>query len=148
MGITRRTLSKFREHPATIEDVKHLTRFEAKNIYHTLYWQACVCDLLPEGIDLAVFDCAVNQGVRRSTYFLQKSAGVKTDYIIGPLTLNAVRQSNPVELLNEFTARRMQHYGRLTNLFKTFGLGWSRRLSATHSISLQLIMEITNELHS
>lgn len=148
MGITRKTLSRFRQYPASKEDVKQLTSYEAQEIYRTLYWHMCVCELLPMGIDLSVFDCAVNQGVRRSTYFLQKAAKVKTDNIIGPITLNAVRLSNPVNLLNEFTAFRMKHYGGLSGLFRTFGLGWSRRLSATHTKSLQLIMENKNELLS
>ena len=42
-------------------------------------------------------------------------------------------------LLGEFMARRMLSYGLLQKLFKTFGLGWSRRLMATHVAAYGLL---------
>ncbi len=42
------------------------------------------------------------------------------------------------ELLTEFIAQRMNGYGSLQKLFKTFGLGWSRRLIATHAAAIAL----------
>ena len=35
----------------------------------------------------------------------------------------------------------MVAYGALTKLFKVFGLGWSRRLVATHSAALAMMRE-------
>ncbi len=136
-GITQNTLSRFRKKRVSKRDVRTITNKEVEEIYHKMYWKACSCHKLPEAIAFAVFDCGVNQGVSRAIQFLQKAVGTKVDGIIGPITLSAVKRSNRLELLNEFMARRMKHYGGLSKLFKTFGLGWSRRLIATHSLALK-----------
>jgi lysozyme family protein len=48
-------------HPAL--DVANLTLQQAKDIYRTEYWNACGAEFLTWPMSLAVFDCAVNQGV-------------------------------------------------------------------------------------
>ena len=141
MGITRQTLSNFRGTQVSKRDVRNLSRQEAYEIYKRMYWDPCRCDFLPLGIDFAVFDCAVNQGVRRAKQFLQRAARARVDGIIGPKTLYRVQHMNRTDLLNEFTARRMRHYGGLVQLFRTFGLGWSRRLATTHSQALEMVNE-------
>ncbi len=150
MGITHRTLSRFRGKQVTRQDVKALSFDEVADIYCKLYWHKTCCDLMPVGLDIALFDCAVNQGVSRAIRFLQQSALTKVDGSIGPKTLAAIKRQAPGDILNEFIARRMHHYGRLANLFRTFGLGWSRRLSDVHGKSLTEIinMEKDHELHS
>lgn len=137
LGITFAELLKRRGHPITKDDVKALTREEAAEIYRDNYWQAARCDELPAGIDLAMFDCAVNQGLGRTRRFLQIAAGVTADGAIGPVTMAAVAKAVPANLLTEFMAQRMNAYGSLTKLFGTFGLGWSRRLIACHASALK-----------
>lgn len=128
LGITHEVLEAWRGRVVTKDDVRLLTRTEAALIYRARYWALVQCDMLPSGIDLAVFDCAVNQGVGRASRFLQQAANVAVDGQIGPKTLAAVSRAEPRVLLTEFMARRMNAYGSLTKLFPTFGLGWSRRL--------------------
>ena len=137
-GITKAVLESFRGRPVTKAEVRALARDEAADIYRRNYWFAAACDRLPDGLDLAVFDCAVNQGVGRAARYLQKAAGVTADGRVGPKTLAAVNAASPGELLSEFMALRMQGYGLLRTLFKVFGLGWSRRLMATHAAALAL----------
>jgi lysozyme family protein len=137
-GITRAVLSAWRGYVVSKEEVRALTKAEAAAIYRARYWDAAKCDALPSGLDLAVFDCAVNQGVGRAARFLQQAARVNADGKIGPRTLAAVAAAQPDELLAEFMARRMNGYGLLQKLFKVFGLGWSRRLIATHATALAL----------
>lgn len=126
-GVTRRTLSKWRGHEVSREDVRGLTYIEAAKIYRYEYWQRCKCDRLPPAIAFLMFDAAVNQGVTRAIKILQKSINVTVDGIIGGETLRAVGLRNPKRLMIEFAARRMRHYGLLA-IFSIFGLGWSRRL--------------------
>ena len=56
-------------------------------IYENNYWKRAKCDQLPSGLDLAVFDWAVNSGVSRASKALQKIIGVKDDGVIGPITV-------------------------------------------------------------
>ncbi len=132
-GITQRVLSEWREKPVSVADVKALQMGEVEQIYRARYWLKACCDWYPDGIDLAVFDCAVNQGVGRATRMLQAALGVKQDGIIGPVTRAAIHDARSDEILCEFMARRMFAYGMLKSLFRTFGLGWSRRLIDTYS---------------
>jgi len=139
LGITHEVLQAYRGRPVSKQDVRTLTVEEAKAIYRSRYWDAASCGALPRGIDLAVFDCAVNQGVGRAVRLLQQAAHVRADGVIGPITLAAVSKTPGEKLLTEFMARRMNAYGRLQRLFRTFGLGWSRRLMATHREALSLL---------
>lgn len=142
-GITRRTLSDWRDRATSTEDVRSLSRAEASDIYRNQYWRRCKCDQLPAAVAFLVFDTAVNQGVVRALKILQKSVNTKTDGMIGPVTLKAVRVRDPKRLLIEFAARRMRHYG-LLSIFSIFGLGWSRRLME----ALYEAFELNSETHA
>jgi len=141
LGITRETLARYRGRPVSKAEVRALDADTARAIYRRFYWEALRCDDLPAGIDLAVFDGGVNQGPGRAARLLQRALNVGVDGIIGPVTLGAARSADPGGLLDEFMALRMRAYGRLARLFRTFGLGWSRRLMAAHSAAQALIGE-------
>jgi len=49
-------------------------------------------DDLPGGLDLAVFDFAVNSGPARAVKTLQRIVGVPADGVMGAMTLDAVRR--------------------------------------------------------
>ena len=138
-GITHRALSDWYGHKVSVETVRDLTKAVAGEIYRAKYWNAARCEDLPSGVDLAVFDCAVNQGIARATRFLQMACGAKIDGFIGPETLDKSNAKPTEDLLAEFFALRMRAYGNLTSLFKTFGLGWSRRLISVHQESINLL---------
>ena len=53
-------------------DIKNLTVDDAKAIYKRDYWNALNCDLLPEKLDIVVFDCGVNQGIGKATELLNR----------------------------------------------------------------------------
>lgn len=139
LGITRATLAAYRGRPVSKGEVRALGHETARAIYRRQYWDTLRCDEMPAGIDLALFDSGVNQGTARASRLLQTALKVGVDGIIGPVTLGAVQKAEPLGLLNEFMALRMQAYGRLSRLFRTFGLGWSRRLMASHSAAQALI---------
>lgn len=96
LGVTAGTLE--RAHKAGIvnhSDVKRLTRAEAARIYHDFYWKASRCDLLPEPLDLLVFDAAVNHGVGGAGKLLQRAlntmgAALTVDGAIGPKSWAAI----------------------------------------------------------
>lgn len=137
-GITIHTLRAWRHNPnLTSIDVRDMLQEEAESIYRENYWDAVQADDLPSGLDLAVFDAAVNKGPKRAARLLQQALGVAADGIIGPITLSHANRSSLSNTLQEFMARRMNHYGRLGH-FRTFGLGWSRRLIDVYAASIEL----------
>ena len=96
-GITRETLSRARGCPVSVEDVRRLTRGEAASIYRSLYWKTVRADDLPRGLDLAVFDLAVNSGPKGAVTMLQDVLGVKADGLIGPVTIKTANGADPAE---------------------------------------------------
>lgn len=48
----------------TLEDLKALTTAQAGIVYRRNYWDAVVGGELPDGVDYALFDFAVNSGRR------------------------------------------------------------------------------------
>lgn len=143
MGITRQTLARWRAVTPwwALEkaEVKALTRAEAAEIYRALYWQRCRGDDLPAGLDLALFDFAVNSGPDRAIRTLQDFLGVKADGHIGPITLSALAErvtsigaGGVIEALCEL---RLGFLGRL-DLFAVFGRGWRARVEAIRLAAL------------
>ena len=91
-------------------------------------WDAVHGDDLPAGVDLVVFDCAVNSGVGRASKFLQQVVGVADDGKIGPGTIQAINSKDPKELVEAFCDKRQAFLEALPT-FATFGKGWSRRVA-------------------
>jgi lysozyme family protein len=138
LGITRATLAAFRGlAPADLPkaEVRALTREEAGRIYQARFWQACSCGSLAPGLDLAVFDAAVNSGPARSARWLQQTLAVRVDGIVGPVTLAAARARPAAELVLGHLRRRRAFLVRLKT-WPTFGRGWTRRLDAVEAAAL------------
>lgn len=123
-GETKFGISK-RSYPNV--DIRNLTKETASEIYKKDYWDAMHCDKLPEGLRLSVFDCAINQGVRRSTWILQTVSRVSADGKIGPQTIYAIEKADSASLLIDFLTERQLHYTRLST-FDRYGRGWTRRI--------------------
>jgi lysozyme family protein len=106
-------------------------------IYRRLYWDVVRADELPPGLDLAVFDLAVNSGPARAAKMLQAALGVEADGIVGPVTLAAARAADAAQTVRRFTKARLGFLGRLA-AWSVFGLGWRRRVLAVEQEALRL----------
>ena len=140
-GETKYGISK-RSYPGL--DIKSLTLAAAKAIYLRDYWQAGRCDVMPPSLALLHFDACVNNGVRQAAKFLQQALRVADDGAIGPKTLAALKAAvgrgshDEVDALcAEVLARRIFFQATLPT-WKTFGLGWSRRLAALPFQSVEM----------
>ena len=121
------------------KDIVGLTIEDAEKIYIRNYWNTCRCDLIPTGLDVAVFDCSVNQGPSRARKLLQKALRVKVDGRIGPRTIASMNaKSDDPTVLRDFMVYRALHYSGLTKFIK-YGLGWFRRLFDCHAVALSLV---------
>src|SRR5690242_20685147 len=70
-GITIFDVRKYLKPDATAADVKALTLDQAKTIYRKHYWEPVAGDIWPDGLDLSVFDAAVNSGTGRADKWAQ-----------------------------------------------------------------------------
>lgn len=93
-------------------NIKELTVEKAKEIYKKDYWDACHCDELPPEFALAVFDCAVNQGVGKAKRLLQISVFVEVDGVVGPKTIAAAFKAESPGI-RRFLANRLVDYNNL-----------------------------------
>jgi lysozyme family protein len=134
-GITLSTLGQWRGQHVTAEDVQALTIGEAGEIYRAMYWDKSRCGDMPAGVDLMLFDCAVNQGPGAAARLLQDAANTMVDGIIGPNTIRAVT-ARPQEVLIEFAVLRAARYAKGN---PTFHLGWYRRLFDVTRTALQIV---------
>lgn len=139
MGITHKTLARWRQVSPwwnlPKEAVRTLTHGEAGLIYRAQYWTACRADDLPAGIDLAVFDYAVNSGPDRAIRALQAELGVAVDGRVGPLTVGAAQGANARSVIEAVCDRRLGFLKALKT-FPTFGRGWTSRVAAVRAASL------------
>ena len=137
LGVTKRVWEEWTGKPATEADMRGLTIEMVTPLYKKRFWDAIRGDDLPSGVDLCVFDCAVNAGVGRASRFLQQAVGVVADGAIGPKTLEAVTKMSADELIEKFCDLRESHYKSLST-FNVFGKGWMRRLDGIESESKQM----------
>ena len=128
LGVTKLVWENWVGHPVDEQTMRGLTPEMVAPLYKKRYWDAVRGDDLPSGVDLVVFDCAVNSGVGRASRFLQQVVGVTDDGKIGPGTIQAVLSKDPKELVDAFCDKRQAFLEALPT-FATFGKGWSRRVA-------------------
>ena len=108
-----------------------------RRIYRQGYWDRCRCEDLPyHPLRLVVFDAAVNSGPGQSLKWLQMELGVTADGVIGPKTLSALTALGKRALDNLAMAliERRLAFLRGLSKWRTFGRGWSNRISALREI--------------
>jgi len=136
MGITLRTFRDWRgDENLDVEDLRKLTVAEAREIYFARYWNPVRGDELPPGVDLAVFDFAVNSGVGRAVRVLQSVLGVVVDGAVGRQTLNAVRSADAADLIEAICKQRLDFLRRLPT-WNVFGRGWERRVKEVEKAAM------------
>ncbi|WP_144223482.1 glycoside hydrolase family 108 protein [Mesorhizobium amorphae] len=136
-GVTLANFRRFVKPDATKADLHKITAEQVATVYRRYYWDAVAGAELPGGIDYAVFDFAVNSGPKRAAEFLQGVVGAKQDGKIGPDTLKAVRGMMRAAVINDLCDKRMVFLGGL-GTWKTFGKGWTRRVSEVRTEALKL----------
>lgn len=139
MGITQKTLSGWYGRPATISEVRNLTREAAEEIYIKTFLTNNRIDSLPEEIHDIMFDMSVNHGPKNAIILLQKALcgmGFITalDGLIGPKTREmvkkAIEQRGEAELQNRINSERVAYFHlivRRNPSQKDFLQGWLNR---------------------
>jgi len=140
-GVTLETYSRHIGRQASKDELRNIPYEHLRDIYKNKFWNLCKCDDLPLGLDLCVFDMAVNSGPSRAAKMLQSVVGTTPDGAIGPKTIEAVlskANTNSVAFLIEQFQKARQHYLESLPTFPTFGKGWTRRVSETCDLALKM----------
>jgi lysozyme family protein len=133
-GVTQRTYDAYRRSQGLpARDVYVMTSTERDAIYRRSYWDLVRGDDLPAGVDLAVFDAAVNSGVGQAIKWLQAALGDhyqgQRDGVMGAKTLQAVQDfGDEGDLVTAICSRRLATLQRLRT-WSRFGKGWSARIA-------------------
>jgi len=141
LGVTKRVWEQWVGKEVTEEEMRALTPNDVKPLYQRNYWNACRCSELPAGLDLCVFDTAVNSGPGRAVRLLQGCLGTTVDGAIGPKTVGAANQfknSSLIYLIEDYCAARQVFLISLST-FGTFGKGWTARVQRLKDHALQML---------
>ncbi|WP_210482807.1 glycoside hydrolase family 108 protein [Microvirga antarctica] len=139
-GVTQRVYDGYRDRQKKERrSVYNANAIEISEIYRLQYWQKIRGDALPSGIDVVVFDGAVNSGPVQSAKWLQRALGtVPVDGMIGEVTLSAV-EAHPDhdQLIAGILERRLAFLAALRT-WPIFGRGWSNRVEHLRNVGQAL----------
>ncbi len=107
-GVIQREYDAWRgKHGKRARPVRQIEEDELREIYRSEYWDAMDCGGLAPGMDLCVFDAAVNSGVRRARAWCAQASEI-----------------------DAFCDLRLGFLRRLGRLWRVFGTGWTRRVAS------------------
>lgn len=112
--------------------IRDLTWEGAKDVYFRKYWLEGNCDQLSPRLAIMHFDGCVNHGVNRANRFLQQAVGANPDGIIGPRTLAAINQEDPLAICATIADLRFAFYHRIVERNPSqqmFLRGWLARIT-------------------
>lgn len=135
LGVTLHLLKRWREDhqlpTATVDDLKKLSKDEAKDIYKYYFWDFLHLDrVADDSIATAIFDVAVNMGPCMAAKLAQKTAGLPEDGIVGPVTLTRLNSLDPKTFLIGFANYVTITYQQIAASHesqKVFLAGWLNR---------------------
>lgn len=120
------------------QDIVLITPEKAAIVYENWFWKDVRGSEMPPGVDLALFDFAVNSGSPRAIRSLQKVLRVQQDGVLGPATMVAVRAAEPVTIINQLCDERLR-FLRGLRTWATFGRGWSNRVDDVNTQALSMV---------
>jgi lysozyme family protein len=143
-GITLARLRRFLRDPALgADDIRHLPCTTVRAVYLADFWNRTRCDGLPSGVDLMVFDHAVNAGSDRAGRALQLAVGHRRDEVdgaVGPDTLGRAALADTPTLLDALAAMQRTGYRQMA-AFGLFGEGWLARLDRRRAKALEMMAQ-------
>jgi len=130
-GITLKAWQDYVNHPVTEDDIKAINEGQARDFYMKLYIVEPNFDgIQNQHVQELVIDCGVNHGTSRAAKWVQKAVDVKQDGVIGPISIERINNTNPLEVFLDILAYRIKLYGRLVTKNPeqaVFASGWNNR---------------------
>jgi|WetSurMetagenome_2_1015567.scaffolds.fasta_scaffold174777_3 lysozyme family protein len=120
--------------------VRQITHAEADEIYSKKYWAKIDGDELPLGIDLVLYDYAVNSGPSRAIAYAQRVLRLRADGVMGPVTMEALKAADAKTFISRYDALRLSFLQGLA-IWRYFGGGWKARVRRCTDTALKMAGE-------
>lgn len=138
-GIIQSRYSEYLGRPASVADVKAMTKDTAKAIYKRYYWNTLNLDGVNNmKVATAIFDQGVNRGTGTIARAVQKIVKVTADGEIGPKSLKAINAQDPSQLVNKIADNAEAAYRAIVAKNpsqQVFLKGWLRRAAHVRSLA-------------
>lgn len=141
LGCTKKVWEEWIGHEVTKDDIRALTHADVMPLYKKRYWDAVKGDNLPDGVDYAVFDLAINSGPGKAAKTLQSVLGANPDGQIGPATLRTLEAADPRDVATKVCEARLAFLQGLAT-FATFGKGWTRRVAEVQAAAKDMTAQL------
>ena len=140
MGVTKASWISFVKKPVHDNDIKNLTSIDVIPFYKKRYWDICLCDNLPSGIDYCIFDYAINSGPIRSVETLRRLIGLEHVGAFDKKNIESYFKQNEDNkvLIKKICSQRLSFLQSLKN-YETFGKGWLNRVLMVQEKSLGMV---------
>lgn len=130
-GITQRTYDVHRRSDGLPgRDVFDITDAEVRDIYRRDYWQPSGAGALPAGLDLSLFDAAVNSGVGQGRRWLARAQQ----------QIGAGQRRDVADGIRAFAAARLAFLHALRG-WASFGRGWAVRVAGVEARALRMALD-------
>lgn len=136
MGITMRTYQLYcrrKGYPSpSVERLKAIDLDTFRDILKSMYWDTCKADdIQSQSVANLIVDWGWNSGTHTAVKRVQRLLGVKTDGVVGPITLAAINSRSPLPLFGQIKTDRMSYIEEIcasrpaNNKYKR---GWYNRI--------------------
>jgi lysozyme family protein len=115
------------------DDLKAASEDWANKIYYKYFWCWFPMDRIPATVAHVLFDIGVNSGQRTAAKVLQRALGVTDDGSIGPATLAAMEQWQPLQLAEtilDLRERQYRNYAKNDLSQQRWLHGWLNRVNS------------------
>lgn len=150
-GVTLKTLSIYRGHPCSPDEVKNLKKAEAVAIYKKMFWDPMGLDhIVDQNVATCIFDIEVNRGEHTAVIYSQYAcncygAYLEIDGYIGPKTLEAINKLSREDFITAFYEEVIEGYRDIVKANANQAIflhGWENR-----SERLLTLISDTGDLH-
>lgn len=121
--------------------VRLIEEAELQEIYRTGYWDPVRAEELPPGVDLVMFDYAVNSGPGRALMSAELAMGLPITGRMSTRLLVALQGADPSDTIRKIMDQRLAFLQRL-NTWRYFGVGWARRCAGVRAAALAAAGEL------
>jgi lysozyme family protein len=137
MGVTQATWEAWVGKQVTHDEMKALTPADIEPLYRKNFWASCHCSELPEGLDYALYDLAVNSGVGRAIRFLQMNLDVTADGVMGAQTIGAIKAADDRDLIRKLCNYRLTFLQGLPD-WNRYGTTWGNRVASVEKTAISM----------